>query len=81
MYSVNETANTRDCDLPGCDHSLSIAWGQAINEALAIALASWLTVSSEIVTPDGIQIASKTFCSTTCLKAYIDSVQGMAHES
>ena len=74
MYTRSETQNIRDCDNPGCTESLTIEWGARITEELAIQMGEWLTVSSEVVTPKGIRIAEKTFCSTSCLKQFIDAL-------
>jgi hypothetical protein len=43
-----------------------------MTEALAISIGSWLTVLAERYTPQGMVIDDKQFCSTECLKKYID---------
>ena len=82
--SPNESPRTRTCYTPGCMESLSYVNGQPITEAFAIELGSWLTVMGEslqTVYDDAEKVIGfkvvpdvKTFCSTECLKTYIDGI-------
>ena len=71
MEDVNGKTITRTCD-NGCTESLSLTDGAPITEALAIQLGAWLTVTGETVVPEGIRIDSKYFCSTECLRDYVN---------
>lgn len=64
----------RRCYNPGCTETLSYTNGQKIDEAFAIALGMWLTVTAENITPEGLKVDCKTFCSTQCLGEYIEAV-------
>jgi hypothetical protein len=80
VVSVLET-RTRHCYAPGCQETLTYQNGQIITEEFAIALAQWLTVMGESIVPMvdtsdkvmGWRVVPevKTFCSTSCLKAYL----------
>lgn len=61
----SRTTVVRRCDQ--CQESMTLHSDQAITEATAIELGSWLTVSSERVTPEGIQVEQKHYCSAQCL--------------
>ena len=75
---------TRTCHRAGCTETLSYTPGVTrITEAFAIELGSWLTVMGENVQPVmaedrviGFQVVPdlRTFCSTECLKSYIDGL-------
>lgn len=65
---------TRTCYNPGCNETLTYTNGQPITEQFAIDLGMWLTVTAESITPNGLHVDCKTFCSTECLGEYIEVV-------
>ena len=70
---------TRTCHNPGCTETLSYTPGVTqITEQFAIELGQWLTVMGENLQPvnGGFAVVPdiKTFCSTQCLKEYIEGV-------
>jgi hypothetical protein len=75
---VNET-RTRTCHNEGCTETLSYTPGVTqITEQFAIELGQWLTVMGENLQPvnGGFAVVPgiKTFCSTQCLKEYIEGM-------
>jgi hypothetical protein len=81
--SPNASPRTRTCYRQGCTETLSYQNGQQITELFAIELAHWLTVMGESLQPVldagkvvGFRVVPsvKTFCSTECLKGYIDGI-------
>src|ERR1039458_473443 len=67
-----EASVTFVCDTPGCTDSLTLNFTAPMTESKAIALGMWLVVAGQRVTPEGIVVDTKNFCSTECLKKYID---------
>jgi hypothetical protein len=65
---------TRTCCNEGCTETLTYINGAPITEEFAIALGMWLTVTAESVTPEGVRVDCKTFCSTSCLSEYLKRV-------
>lgn len=62
----------RTCENTPCPSTLTVIEGQPLTEALAIEIGSWLIVIGERATPQGMTADRKDFCTTECLKAYID---------
>lgn len=69
-----ENMRTRCCYNDSCKETLSYINGMPITEAFAIELGMWLTVTAELITPEGLKVDCKTFCSTECLGEYIAEV-------
>lgn len=75
------TTTVRRCDSPGCNESLTFRDNQPMTEQLAIELGSWLTVLGEQVTPQGIVISNKQFCSASCLADYVTPLIKEYHDA
>lgn len=69
-----EDLRIRNCYNEGCTETLSYVNGMPITEQFAIELGQWLTVTAECITPQGLKVDCKTFCSTECLGEYIAKV-------
>lgn len=81
MSQTRTTTTVRRCDNPGCHESLTIRDTQPMTEQLAIELGSWLTVLGEQVTPQGIVISNKQFCSASCLADYVTPLIKEYHDA
>ena len=70
---------TRVCE--ECSESIVLVDGVPMTEKLAIELGMWHTLIGESVIPQGVRVDSKYFCSTDCLKTYVDRIHADLHDA
>ena len=70
---------TRVCE--ECSESIVLVDGVPMTEKLAIELGMWHTLIGESVIPQGVRVDSKYFCSTDCLKSYVDRIHLDLHDA
>jgi FMN phosphatase YigB (HAD superfamily) len=70
---------TRTCE--ECPEQIILVDDAPMTEDFAIQLGMWHTLIGESVIPQGVRVDSKYFCSTDCLKTYVDRIHKDLHDA